>query len=127
MTSIARKNLLEDIPRFLVAQAGIMFAVSLVTIQTGLLSGFTRSTVLLIEGSDADLWVASDRMVHFDFTEPILYDLANKAKDVEGVARSEALMLGGARWRPADRESSPLKLIGFDPGGTLFTRGTLVS
>ncbi len=127
MTSIARKNLLEDIPRFLVAQAGIMFAVSLVTIQTGLLSGFTRSTVLLIEGSDADLWIASDKMVHFDFTEPILYDIANRAEDVEGVARAEALMLGGARWRPPEAESSPLKLIGFDPRGTLFTPGTVIS
>ncbi len=36
MASIARKNLLEDIPRFIVAQAGILFAVSLVTIQTGI-------------------------------------------------------------------------------------------
>jgi len=43
MVSLARKNLLEDIPRFLVAQAGIMFAVSLVTIQTGIFNGFTRS------------------------------------------------------------------------------------
>ena len=43
MVSIARKNLLEDIPRFLVAQAGIMFAVSLVTIQTGIFKGVIRS------------------------------------------------------------------------------------
>ena len=44
MPSIARKNLLEDIPRFIVAQAGIMFAVSLITIQLGILKGFSRST-----------------------------------------------------------------------------------
>jgi putative ABC transport system permease protein len=59
MVSLARKNLLEDIPRFLVAQAGIMFAVSLVTIQTGILNGFTRSASVLIDKSDADIWVAS--------------------------------------------------------------------
>ncbi|HEY9747861.1 MAG TPA: ABC transporter permease, partial [Allocoleopsis sp.] len=63
MASIARKNLFEDIPRFLVAQAGIMFAVSLVTIQTGILKGFTRSTTLLIDQSQADIWVASKDMV----------------------------------------------------------------
>jgi len=54
MASIARKNLFEDIPRFLVAQAGVMFAVSLVSIQTGILNGFTRSTALLIDQSRAD-------------------------------------------------------------------------
>ena len=46
MVSIARKNLLVDIPRFLVAQAGIMFAVSLVTIQTGIFQGVIRSSVV---------------------------------------------------------------------------------
>ncbi len=72
MVSIARKNLLEDFPRFLVAQAGIMFAVTLVTIQTGILNGFTRSTALLIEDSEADIWVASEEMVHFELTEPLM-------------------------------------------------------
>ena len=127
MTSIARKNLLEDIPRFLVAQAGIMFAVSLVTIQTGLLSGFTRSTVLLIEGSDADIWVASEKMVHFDLTDPLLYEMVDRAEDVEGVAKAEAIMLGGGRWRPEGAETSPLKLVGFDPRGRLFAPGTVVA
>jgi putative ABC transport system permease protein len=64
MASIARKNLFEDIPRFIVAQAGIMFAVSLVTIQTGILNGFTRSTGILIDRSQADIWVASKDMVY---------------------------------------------------------------
>ncbi|HIK53382.1 MAG TPA: ABC transporter permease [Oscillatoriales cyanobacterium M59_W2019_021] len=125
MTSIARKNLLEDIPRFIVAQAGIMFAVSLVTIQTGILNGFTRSTVLLIEGSDADIWVASDKMVQFEITEPLLYEQVNRVQEVEGVERAEALFLGSGRWKPQKGETSPLKLVGFDPSGVLFNPGTL--
>ena len=44
MASIARKNLIEDIPRFLVAQAGILFAVGLVTIQTGVQLRFAQSS-----------------------------------------------------------------------------------
>jgi len=73
MVSLARKNLLEDIPRFLVAQAGIMFAVSLVTIQTGIFNGFTRSTTSDTNNSSADIWVASDSLVHLELTLPILY------------------------------------------------------
>jgi len=46
-----------------------MFAVSLVTIQTG--NGFTRSTTQIINNSSADIWVASDSLVHLELT--ILY------------------------------------------------------
>jgi len=120
MASIARKNLFEDIPRFLVAQAGIMFAVSLVTIQIGILNGFTRSTGLLIDHSSADLWVASEDMVHLEVTSPM--PLANliKARDVEGVQRAEALMIRAALWRSSDRRIAPVRLYGFDPNGQLF-------
>jgi putative ABC transport system permease protein len=124
--SIARKNLLEDIPRFLVAQAGIMFAVSLVTIQTGILQGFTRSTVQLIEGSKADFWVASEKMVHFELTEPLSYSQVNEVKQIPGVETAEPLMMSGARWRPPQGDSSPAQIIGFDLAGKLFQPGQII-
>ena len=120
MASIARKNLFEDIPRFLVAQAGIMFAVSLVTIQIGILDGFTRSTGLLIDQSSADLWIASQDMVHLEVTSPLSLEQMIKARSVDGVQRAEALMIRAALWRSADRRLAPVRLYGFDPGGQLF-------
>ena len=126
MVSIARKNLLEDLPRFLVAQAGIMFAVTLVTIQTGILNGFTRSTALLIEDSEADIWVASEEMVHFELTEPLMLAQLAQARQVDGVGRAEALIIGSGRWRTPSAESSPLRLVGFDPAGRLFQPGKLI-
>lgn len=126
MASIARKNLLEDIPRFLVAQAGIMFAVSLVAIQTGILNGFTRSTVLLVEQSRADIWVASREMVHFELTEPILLDKMIAARQVEGVERAEALIRAIAQWNVPNAELTPIKVFGFDPAGQLFVPGNVI-
>ncbi|MBC6474366.1 MAG: ABC transporter permease [Hormoscilla sp. GM102CHS1] len=123
MASIARKNLLEDIPRFLVAQAGIMFAVSLVTIQIGILKGFTRSTVQLIENSPADIWVASQEMLHLELTKPLLLEYALLAKQVEGVDRAEPLMRGIAQWNVPGAELTPVKVFGFDPEGQLFLPG----
>lgn len=125
MASIARKNLFEDIPRFLVAQAGIMFAVSLVTIQIGILNGFTRSTGLLIDQSSADLWVASEDMVHLEVTSPLPLEQMVKARSVEGVQRAEALMIRAALWRSADRRIAPVRLYGFDPKGQLFANWKL--
>ncbi|MGB3491480.1 MAG: FtsX-like permease family protein, partial [Elainellaceae cyanobacterium] len=126
MVSIARKNLFEDIPRFLVAQAGIMFAVSLVTIQLGILNGFTRSTARLIDQSDADIWVAAEEMVHFELTQPMALEQMVQARDVEGVRRAEALMISGGRWRSPDGKIGPLRIIGFDPAGRLFNTGEIL-
>lgn len=126
MVSIARKNLLEDIPRFLVAQAGIMFAVSLVTIQTGIFQGFTRSSAKLITNSTADIWVASDTMVYLDLTLPIPLADVNLARQVPGVERAEALIASGGMWRHPTGEIAPIRVIGFDPQGELFTPRNVV-
>ncbi|NJO40998.1 MAG: ABC transporter permease [Cyanobacteria bacterium CRU_2_1] len=120
MTSIARKNLFEDIPRFLVAQAGIMFAVSLVTIQVGVFNGFSRSTGILIDRSAADIWVSSSDMVNLELTIPIPASHLALAQQVEGVERAEALLLGAGIWRSSEGDITTVRLFGFDPDGQLF-------
>jgi putative ABC transport system permease protein len=123
MVSIARKNLFKDLPRFIVAQAGIMFAVGLVTIQTGLLNGFTRSSSLLINSASADLWLASKDIRHLDFTLPIPYKSLKQAQQVEGVERAEALITQSSVLRYGEQGTgaiAPIRIIGFDPNGSLF-------
>ncbi len=119
MVSIARKHLLEDIPRFLVAQAGIMFAVSLVTIQTGIFNGFTRSTTQLMTNSSADIWVASENLVHLELTLPIPLTNLSLSRQVQGVERAEALIVKTGIWR-SNNQISLARLVGFDPDGQLF-------
>jgi len=120
MVSLARKNLFQDLPRFVVAQAGIMFAVSLVTIQTGLFSGFSRSTSLLVDNSNADIWVASEDLRFLDLTVPIPLQRRNQAQQVQGVDRAEALILRGTVWRRSSNPLTSVRVVGFDPEGQLF-------
>jgi putative ABC transport system permease protein len=126
MVSLARKNLLEDIPRFLVAQAGIMFAVTLVTLQTGVFTGFTRSVGQLIHNSDADIWVASDSLVQIEVTLPIPVSHVLQAQKVPGVERAEALSFSSAMWRHPEGEITYVRVVGFDPNGQLFTVQNLI-
>jgi putative ABC transport system permease protein len=127
MASIARKNLIEDISRFLVAQAGITFAVSLVTIQTGLQAGFARSSSLLIDRSRADIWVASKNMVHLDLTRPIPYKRVSEASKVKGVDRAEAAIIRGALWHQEQVDKiTSISIIGSPPEGLLFPRENLI-
>ncbi len=127
MASIARKNLLEDLPRFLVAQAGIMFAVSLVTIQTGLQAGFARSSSLLIDRSRADIWVASKNMEHLGLTLSLPYKRVTQAGKVEGVDRAEGALIQGGVWHqePTDKIAS-ITIVGASPEGLLFSPANLI-
>jgi putative ABC transport system permease protein len=121
MASIARKNLLEDIPRFLVAQAGIMFAVSLVTIQTGILDGFSRSTTRLIDQSSADIWVAANDMLHVEITSSLPLERLAQARKVPGVEKAEALSIVGTRWHSPSEQLDTVRIYAFNPDGELFT------
>ena len=127
MPSIARKNLLKDFSRFLVAQAGIMFAVSLVTIQTGLQSGFARSSSLIIDNSKADIWVSSNKMVQLDLTLPIPFERLGQAQKVAGVDRVEGLILRGGLWRDRTDNIASVSIIGSDPDGQLFSPWNITS
>ncbi|WP_082690028.1 FtsX-like permease family protein [Leptolyngbya sp. NIES-2104] len=120
MASIARKNLFEDIPRFIVAQAGIVFAVSLVTIQIGILRGFSRSTARLVDQSSADLWVASQDIVHLELSSPMPAQRVEEAQKVAGVDRAEALMIRSSIWRDSNGKISPIRIYGFDPNSRMF-------
>lgn len=120
MASIARKNLFEDTARFIVAQAGIMFAVSLVTIQLGILKGFTRSTALLVDHANADLWVASKDIVHLELSSAIAAERVVQAQKVEGVDRAEALIIRSSIWRDKDGKIVPVRIFGFDPSSRMF-------
>jgi putative ABC transport system permease protein len=121
MASIARKNLFEDIPRFLVAQAGIMFAVSLITIQKGILDGFMHSTVRLLEQSSAELWVADKSMEYIELTSSLSVEKLLQARKVEGVGRAEGLSIQGTRWRGANGRIDTVRIYGFNPDGILFS------
>ncbi|GAB1544180.1 hypothetical protein NUACC21_68560 [Scytonema sp. NUACC21] len=128
MASIARKNLLEDIPRFLVAQAGIMFAVSLVTIQTGLQYGFARSSSQLVTQSRADIWIASRNVQHVGLTMPISYEQVTKARKVAGVERAEGAIVRGALWHEEESDKiSAVTLVGGVPGGLLFPTSNIIN
>jgi len=97
-----------------------MFAVSLVTIQAGILDGFSRSTTRLIEQSDADVWVGAREMLHLDVTLPIPLERLIQARKVKGVQRAEALLIRPVTWLDSNDRIVPARVWGFNPQGNLF-------
>lgn len=123
MVPLGRKTLFQDLPRFFVAQAGVAFAVALVAIETGIFFGFLKSAVLPIQDSHADIWVSAKEMLYYELTTPLTYDKLDKARRVAGVERAEAVLIKTSYWRGPDRKIELVRVVGFDPQGTLFGIG----
>ena len=104
-----------------------MFAVSLVTIQNGILTGFIRSSSILIDHSKADFWIASKDMIHLELTMPISLERMTQAQTVEGVERAEAFIFRNARWRdPLENKIHAVTVVGSDPDGELFSPWNII-
>jgi putative ABC transport system permease protein len=120
---LARRHLFEDLPRLFASLGGIVFAVTLVMVQTGIYNGFVRSTSLLVENSRADIWLAAREMLYLEVTLPIPHKWLDTARSVEGVARTEPLVLRSVVWQSSKGELAYVRVIGFDPEGTLLRVG----
>ncbi|HMD01855.1 MAG TPA: FtsX-like permease family protein [Candidatus Baltobacteraceae bacterium] len=120
MIRLARRHLFEDVPRLLASLGGIVFAVTLVMVQSGIFNGFVRSTSLLIEDSRADIWLAAREMSYLEVTLPLPYRWLAKARTIEGVASSEPLAIRSVIWKSPSGELDYGRAIGFDPDGSLL-------
>ena len=96
MRTLAIRYVLGDVPRLIASLAGIAFVVALVLVQAGIYSAFVGSTTLLIDESDADLWVASRDMQYLEITLPLAYDAVRKIRKIDGVAHAEPLAIRSA-------------------------------
>ena len=90
MVSIARKNLFHDKIRFAVALAGISFAVVLITVQLGVYLAFRSNVSVLIDHTEADIWITAHGLENFDFGRPF------SEKKLYEVRAAPGRCLGGA-------------------------------
>jgi putative ABC transport system permease protein len=122
---LAWKNLIEDRGRFVVAQAGIAFAVALIAIQLGIFNGFVKSAGLLVEESSADIWVAAQELRYIELTLALPYDDVRKALAVDGVERAEPMVVRTSVFKGPEHRIELIRVVGFDPDGQLFRPGAV--
>ncbi len=93
MVDLALKNLLHDKLRFAITTAGVTFAVTLVLLQTGLYLGIMDNASVIIDHTDADLWVTSRNTANIDFGMTFPEGAVARARSVPGVARADNLIV----------------------------------
>jgi putative ABC transport system permease protein len=114
MVSIARKNLFYDKVRFAVALAGISFAVVLITVQLGVYLAFRANVSVLIDHTEADIWLTSRGLENFDFGRPFSDRKVYEVEEVPGVAWVEKYMLAFGYWKTPGGSQETVQMVGFD-------------
>jgi putative ABC transport system permease protein len=94
LSQIAIKTLCADRGKLLTAIVGVAFSIALVNIQSGLFIGLMRKAGLLVDHSEADIWVGHKLMHNVDFPRDIPRRWIHRVKATPGVARVEPYVVG---------------------------------
>lgn len=113
---LAWRNLSYDRLRFLVTIIGIAFAVFLMIFQGSLLTGFIRTSSIVIDATEADLWITARGVPSFDYGTPLPRRFRELAMGVPGVAAVDRVVSGYAVWQKPSGKRQVILLVGADPG-----------
>lgn len=114
MWNLARKLLLHDRLRFVVAIAGVSVSVMLVLVQVGLYYGFMDTASSIIDASRADLWVGKKSNESFEFATPFDERAYYKVASVPGVKHAERVLMNFAQFKLADGGDLGVQVVGVD-------------
>ncbi len=114
MWTLARKLLLHDRLRFIVAIVGVSVSVMLVLVQVGLYYGFMNTASSLIDASKADIWVGKRSNDSFEFATPFDERAYYKVASVPGVERAERVLINFAQIKLPDGGDLGAQVVGVD-------------
>jgi putative ABC transport system permease protein len=93
LVDLGLKNLLYDKARLVLTLAGVGFSVCLVLVQVGLFMGMLGNASLIIDRTDADIWISSRNTLNVDFGQSFSDRLVNRVRSTPGVARADNLVV----------------------------------
>lgn len=115
MIRLAWRNLVQDKMRLTVTMMGIVFAVALMMVQSGIYFGFTSNVSGRIDHCPADVWIMTEGAVNADTARPFPQEVAQRIKAIPGIEWAEKLTRGFAFLRLNDGGSTWAIVFGFDP------------
>jgi len=115
LMSLARLILIHDWRRFLPALLSVAFAGVLMLVQLGLLQGMFGTVTVLVDQSNADLWITSPETQSFEQARDIPATLASLSRVHPQVIHAETLQLHDADWRSGERTRVAVSLVGLTP------------
>jgi len=109
---LAWRNLCHDPIRFGATLTGIVFSVTLMTVQSSLLMGFSQTASGLIDHAGADIWIASRGTTNVDQSVILPQRDLYKALQVPGVKEAARYIVRYVDWRKPNGGSELVILVG---------------
>jgi putative ABC transport system permease protein len=120
MWTIALKTLIADRGKLLTAVVGVVFSVVLVNVQGGLFVGLIRKASLLVDRTDADIWVGHKEMKNVDFPHDIPREWGQRIVSMHGVDRAEPYVVGHSVMTLPSGGFEQVLVVGCDPANLAY-------
>ncbi len=116
---IALKALIADRSKLLTALVGVVFSIVLVNIQGGLFLGLIMRAGLLVDNSQADIWVGHRLSHNVDFPRDIPRRWIARVRGIPGVERAEPYLIGWAEMTLPSGGFESVVIVGLERGNEL--------
>lgn len=119
MFRLALKNLIKDPTRLALTLVGVTFAVVLIFFDVGAYFGFVRAFSLLIDKSQADIWLTLENNVNFDSSRPFAESKLWKVRQVQGVEWAEPVAKGWSLIKLKNGGTDTIMIVGIEPNSRI--------
>ncbi|WP_182870388.1 ABC transporter permease [Rhodopirellula sp. JC639] len=117
--NLAYRTLLHDRGKLIAGLVGVIFSVVLVNLQGGLFFGLINKASLLVDRSNADIWIGHRGMHNVDFPHGIPERFRFVVAGVEGVAEVEPIRIGFGEISLPDGRFEDCVIVGVTEGTDL--------
>ena len=119
MMHLAWRNLLKEPVRVALTLVGVTFAVVLISFDLGAYFGFVRAFSVLIDNSNADIWIALENNVNFDAARPFPERNLWRVRQTRGVEWAEPVVKGWSSMKLPSGGTETVMIVGTDPEGRI--------
>lgn len=115
MLWLAFKMLFQERGRLIITLVGIVFSTVLTLVEVGIYLGMMGNATSVVRHTDADLWVVSQNVPNFDFSQPFPAYRINRIRALDEVLWAEKIHVWFAFLKLADGRREQAQVIGFNP------------
>ena len=115
MLWLAFRMLFQERGRLVITLVGIVFSSVLTLVEVGIYLGMMGNATSVVRHTDADIWVVSQNVPNFDFTQPFPAYRINRVRALDEVLWAEKIHVWFAFLKLADGRREQAQVIGFNP------------
>ncbi len=114
MVALAFRIILHKPLRYLVALMGISVAAGLAFIQLGLYIGFKENASIIVDHTEADLWICAKFHENFDFPKMLNPHVLELARSTRGVSAAYPMLIVFSDWKLGVGAEETVQIVGYD-------------